>query len=129
MKKITPFAIIFTLMCMLNSCIKTSDLIPTIPSVPDEPTQTGIGTPVGDLVSKTIGKDGGTISSADGNAELIFPAGALDVATEISIQAITNTVPNGFGNSYSFLPEGIKFLQPVTLKFHYTPENLASTLA
>lgn len=98
-------------------------------SVPDKPTQTEVGTPVGDLVSKTIGKEGGAIVSADGNAELVFPAGALAGPTNISIQPITNTAPNGIGNSYSFLPEGTRFLQPVTLKFHYTAENLASTLA
>jgi hypothetical protein len=93
------------------------------------PTPTAVGTPVGDLVTKTIGASGGSLTSSDGSAELIFPAGALAGNTEISIQPITNTAPNGVGNSYRFLPEGIKFLQPVTFKFHYTPDDLASTLA
>ena len=128
MKRISLLSIIIMLMLVVYGCIKTSDLIPKIPP-DDNPTITEPGIPVGDLVTKTIGKEGGSISSADGNAELIFPAGALDDATTISVQPISNTAPNGIGNSYSFLPEGIRFLQPVTLKFHYTADDLASTLA
>ena len=129
MKKILLLFIAAAMMFYMTGCIKTSNLVPTLPNDPNDPDPTEIGTPVGDAVSKSIGKDGGSIVSADGNAELIFPAGALASATDISIQAITNTAPNGFGNSYSFLPERIHFLQPVTLKFHYTAETLASTLA
>ena len=115
----------------LHGCMKT---IPDITNNPPPggngtPTVTPVGTPVGDLVTKTIGAGGGSLTSADGSAELIFPAGALTGNTEISIQPISNTTLNGVGNSYRLLPEGIKFLQPVTLKFHYTPDDLAATLA
>lgn len=105
-------------------------LIPTIPDepIPTEGTITDIGIPVGALVTKSIGKDGGSIASADGSAELIFPAGALNDNTTISVQAVTQTAPNGVGHGYQFLPEGIKFAQPVTLKFHYSAADLAATV-
>jgi hypothetical protein len=110
---------------ILTGCKKNID---TSPSIPNIPIPTAVGTPLGDSTSKTIGKSGGSLASADGNAELIFPAGALTVNTNISIQAITNNAPNGIANAYRFLPEGIIFLQPVTLKFHYKAEDLAATL-
>jgi hypothetical protein len=127
MKKITLLLLTATTLLILPGCKKIIESIK--PVIPNEPTVTAIGVPVGNIVTKTIGKTGGSIASADGNAELIFPSGALDNDKSISIQAVTNQAPNGVGNAYRFLPEGIKFLQPVTLKFHYTAKDLASTLA
>jgi hypothetical protein len=126
MKKIHFLLLIVATTLILPGCKKIIDSI--VPAIPEEPIITAVGTPVGNVVSKVIGKSGGSIVSADGNAELIFPAGALDNDKPISIQAITNNAPNGVGNAYRFLPEGIKFLQPVTLKFHYTAKDLAATL-
>ncbi|HEY8733802.1 MAG TPA: hypothetical protein VIL90_04500 [Puia sp.] len=94
----------------------------------ETPTATPIGTPLGTIATKTIGANGGSVASTDGKAELVFPAGVLTTNTDISIQAITNNAPNGVGNAYRLLPEGIQFTQPVTLKFHYTAEDLAVTL-
>jgi hypothetical protein len=126
MKKILPLLLTGTIVLILSGCKKNIDALSS--SIPDIALPTAVGTPVGAITSKTIGKTGGSIASADGNAELIFPAGALNDTTDISIQAITNNAPNGLANAYRFLPEGIKFLQPVTLKFHYTAEDLAATL-
>jgi len=133
MKKIALLLLTVTLILILPGCKKLVEgLIPTIPtdSIPtvSTPTLTDVGTPVGDVITKVIGKTGGSIASADGNAELIFPADALNDNTSISIQAVTQTAPNGVGYGYEFLPQGIHFLQPVTLKFHYTADDLASTL-
>lgn len=116
---------------ILHACVKT---IPDDPNNPPpgnngKPTITPVGDPAGDAITATIGADGGSITSSDGKTELIFPSGALIDNTEISIQPMTNTAPNGVGYSYRFLPEGMKFLQPVTVKFHYTADDLAATLA
>lgn len=127
MKKITALLLAAACILIVPSCKKILNSIN--PVIPDEPTITAVGTPVGNVVTKVIGKSGGSTASADGNAELIFPAGALNDNTSISIQAITNNAPNGVSAAYRFLPEGIKFLQPVTLKFRYTANDLASTLA
>ena len=132
MKKTPLLLMMATLFLMLTGCIKSLDLstlIPDPPVIPSQATQTTVGDPTGAIVTKTIGKSGGSILSADGNAELIFPANALSENVDISVQAISNLAPNGSGDAYRFLPEGTKFLQPVMLKFHYTDDDLASTLA
>lgn len=128
MKKIGLLSLVITIL-LINPACKKSSVSSSSDPTPGEPTPTGIGTAVGSVVSKTIGATGGSISSEDGKAELIFPAGALKDNTDISIQALTNTAPNGIGSGYRFLPNGIKFQQPVTLKFHYTSDDLAATLA
>jgi len=76
------------------------------------------GTIVGSPVTATLDSAGGTIVSDDGRLEVTFPAGVLTAATDVSIQDITNTVPNGLGSGYRLLPEGATFSQPVTLTFH-----------
>jgi hypothetical protein len=88
---------------------------------------TAIGTPIGTPVTKTIGAAGGTIISADGRAELNIPAGALTSDLAISIQPITNECPNGIGVAYDFLPNGTKFLIPVTFTLHYTDDDINGT--
>ena len=128
MKKINLILFFILLLLTFTGCKKALDINSLVPTVPDTPELTSVGDPVGDIASKTIGKNGGSILSPDGSAELIFPANALDHDVDISIQAITNQAPNGVGNAYRFLPEGAKFLRPVTLKFHYTADDLASTI-
>lgn len=127
MKKLLFLLLTVSAILMLPGCKKISDGI--VSAIPDEPTITAVGAPVGNVVTKLIGKSGGSIASADGNAELIFPAGALNDNISITVQAITNNAPNGVANAYRFLPQGIKFLKPVTLKFHYTAKDLAATLS
>jgi hypothetical protein len=97
----------------------------TIPNLPPSPT--AVGTPTGSPVTKTIGAGGGTILSADGRVELNFPANALATNTNITIQPVTNTAPNGSGVSYHFTPDGIKFGVPVTLTFHYSDSDANGT--
>jgi hypothetical protein len=87
------------------------------------PDSTAIGKPEGIKNSKLIGQEGGTISSSDNRVQLIFPAGALSSSTSISIQASTNTAPNGTGKSYQFEPSGIQFQKPVQIVFHYSDEE------
>ncbi|MFL5786930.1 MAG: hypothetical protein ACJ748_02665 [Flavisolibacter sp.] len=87
------------------------------------PDSTAIGKPEGIKNSKLIGQEGGTISSSDNRVQLIFPAGALSSSTSISIQASTNTAPNGSGKSYQFEPSGIHFQKPVQIIFHYSDEE------
>ncbi len=129
MKKLNLILFFLFLLLVLGGCKKTLDISSLLPNIPAQPDLTGVGDPVGDVVTKTIGKTGGNILSSDGSAELVFPANALDHDVEISMQAITNQAPNGAGNAYRFLPEGIKFLQPITLKFHYTTDDLAGTVS
>jgi len=95
----------------------------------DKPTATAVGTPAGPKTSKLISKTGGSITSDDGLIELEFPNGALANDDTITIQPITNNCPGGSNIAYRLGPEGQKFDQPVTLKFHYSDSALQSTLS
>ena len=85
---------------------------------------TKIGTPIGSPVTKTIDASGGSITSPDGVLKLTIPPGALSVATNISIQPVTNEVPVGLYNAYSLTPNGQQFQKPVTLEFHYSDQDM-----
>lgn len=87
---------------------------------------TEVGMPDGQVASKTIGPDGGTINSSDNQVQLVIPAGALSKPTEISIQPITNHAPNGLGLAYRFLPDGTIFAKPASLTFQYDPERVSA---
>ena len=78
----------------------------------------GKGITVGSPVTATMDTTGGSIVSSDGRLEVTFPAGVLTASTQISVQTITNTVPNGVGSAYRLSPEGTTFSKPVTLTFH-----------
>lgn len=99
----------------------------------EEPGPTGTpavrahGTPTGDIVGKTIGAAGGNLSSKDNTLQINIPAGALAANTEISVQAVSNTLPGSPGHAYRLLPEGVKFNKPVTLTFKYNDRHLDST--
>ncbi len=41
---------------------------------------------------------------------------------------ISNNGPGGIGDAYRFLPEGLKFASPVTVKFHYNDTVINGTL-
>ncbi|MBK7562602.1 MAG: hypothetical protein IPP43_11200 [Chitinophagaceae bacterium] len=88
---------------------------------------TEAGKPAGNITEKKFSKDGGTLFSGDGSLELIIPSGALSKNTNISIQPITNTMPNGNGQAYRLEPSGIQFQKPVQLVFHYNPEESADS--
>lgn len=49
------------------------------------PVITAVGKPLGKKTEIKINKDGGSLKSADGMVELIFPAGALSKKKDISI--------------------------------------------
>lgn len=76
------------------------------------------GTTTGTAATQMIDGTGGTVTSSDGRLEVIVPAGMFTTATEVGIQPITNTAPNGVGVAYRLTPEGTTFSQPVTVKFH-----------
>ena len=83
---------------------------------------TAVGMPVAGqrMAQATIDASGSTLTSSDGQFTLTVPAGALSSATQISIQAITDTIPGGLGWAYRLLPEGTTFAQPVTLSLKPT---------
>jgi|GEM_PF-4758916 len=94
-----------------------------------QPVKRDIGIPITgrSAVTKTIGIDGGSVSADDGLLSVIIPAGALQEATNVSIQAIENTLPGSQGPAYRLLPEGTVFKKPVTIRISYAGINLEGT--
>jgi len=86
------------------------------------------GFPTGSIVSKFITAAGGSITTMDGRVELDFPSGSLPNGDTITIMNISNNGPGGIGDAYRFLPEGLKFANPVTVKFHYNDTVMNGTL-
>src|SRR5688572_21446627 len=98
--------------------------------VKPEPTTEGvirpIGQPTGNRVEKTIGTQGGSITSGDGKLKVDIPAGALSKNVVIGIEPITRTLVDSIeGNStpaYRITPHGQQFQQPVKITFTYSAE-------
>jgi hypothetical protein len=82
-------------------------------------TITPVGAPTGQAVHKLIDANGGELTSADGTLKLTIPAGALNTATDITIQPISNELTGGTGNAYRLTPHGQTFSKPVTITFNY----------
>ncbi len=129
MKKFLLLVLISEILFATHSCKKSngtgnsgnnnSDTIPKV---------TAKGTPTGPIVSKFIPSGGGSITSADGRVELDFPSGSLASGDTITIQNITNNGPGGMGDAYRFLPEGLKFVNPITIKFNYADSDVNGTI-
>jgi hypothetical protein len=90
---------------------------------------TSFGKADGQLVSKEIDNDGGTIVSDDGKLELIFPKDALSKKKKITIQPTTNLAANGRGKTYNMEPSGLQFNKPVDIIFHYSENETMGTRA
>jgi len=116
MKKIIAFISLFISLTASAQNDATDDTTAT-------PAITETGKANGKISEMKMNKDGGTLVSGDGNLELIIPSGALSKKTTISIQPITNMVPNGNGQAYRLEPSGIQFQKPVQLVFHYDEEE------
>lgn len=81
------------------------------------------------LVATTakIGPAGGTLNSSDGKLSISVPAGEFATETEIGIQPSADASGESFGPVYQLSPEGITFPQPVTLAWHLSEDDLATT--
>jgi hypothetical protein len=88
------------------------------------PLVTPKGFPTGPSVSKYISPAGGSVTTADGKIELDIPSGALPSGDTITIMNTLNFAPGGVGDSYDFLPNGLKFSIPVTIKYHYSSADM-----
>lgn len=81
------------------------------------------GIPSGKQLSKKIGPQGGSLISADGRVQVIFPAGSIERDIEVEIIPISNTNLAGNGLAYRINPHGIKFQKLVTVQFSYADKE------
>ena len=114
----------FLLAVFFFSCKKDNNLKQTGPERLRRPHGAVIGSPV----SKIIGPAGGVLQSTDGLIDVTIPAGAVANTTEFKIQRIENTLQESQGPAYRLLPEGVKFLKPVTIRFSYASINMPAKL-
>ncbi|HVM88854.1 MAG TPA: hypothetical protein VMT76_11765 [Puia sp.] len=129
MKKFLAAAVILSVLFINQNCKKSNGSSNNGNGQDtSKPQPTAVGIPTGNITSKVIGANGGTVVSADGTVELDIPPGALANDTTIGIQPITNNCPGGFNNAFRFTPNGLKFSQPATLKFHYPDSVLEGTI-
>lgn len=124
------FFMIVLLCYSICSCKKdiahTDDPNPDIPEQ-GTPLKTLPGEPLGIAERLQIGINGGTFSAADGSISITIPDGALAVATEFSIQRISNTNTAGIGTAWRILPHQ-DFLKPVELHIKYNKEDIVNTV-
>ncbi len=116
MKTIISFALLLFAVPALAQDIAASQLITTV------------GKPSGKKTEIKINKDGSSLRSSDGVVELIIPEGAVPKKTVISIQPITNLMPNGNGKAYRFEPSDIQFQKSIQLIFHYDEEEIKDSM-
>lgn len=83
----------------------------------------GGGTP-GAGAPTVIGSSGGSVTSSDGKASVIIPAGALSQDTAITVAAASNPPSGNIGTAYEFGPDGTLFSQPVTMAVAYDESTL-----
>lgn len=119
------WACVFT--CLLFSCKKDNDALAD-PVYNREGVPTPVGTVDGAATQKTIGAEGGTITTTDGRIKLTIPAGAVSSAQQFSIQPISNQNPLAVGKAYRLEPHNVSFSKPVTIEFSYTEDNLKNTI-
>lgn len=88
------------------------------------PMERPFGTPLGQVIIKTIGPEGGTLVSEDGLVKIVVPAGTITKPVDFSIQAITNTLEGSPGIAYRLLPEDVTFQKPISITFDFEDADI-----
>jgi hypothetical protein len=124
-----PSLTALTLCLALSACggSPSQSTPPPLPIPVPMPAPSPIGEAIGTPVQSVIGAAGGHLQTPDGSVSIDIPAGALSSDQTVGIQEIRTTSPAHFGRSFRLTPEGTTFAVPVTVRFHYTPEELLST--
>jgi hypothetical protein len=127
------YTLLLALILFVTACKKSTSGNGGTPPPPTPPGTGEIGatppgTPVGTPIQKTIGPNGGTLTTADNRISIEFPAGALAAATVVSIQPITNNCPGASGHAFRLLPHGVNFSKPVKLTMTYSDSDFVSTI-
>ncbi|GAB3490364.1 hypothetical protein GCM10027341_02010 [Spirosoma knui] len=125
--KLLPILLLGLLACDPKS--NEDGIIPN-PGGPDQElpgTATSIGKPLGAPFTTTIGPAGGTLVTPDGKLSVTFPAGAVSKETQLTVQPVENTAPNGVGTSYHISPDNLTFDKPVSFDYVYQDKEVIGT--
>lgn len=103
---------------------------------PDEPGPgtmptgaTAIGEPIGPVASARIGRDGGTLRSADGRIVVEVPSGAFANDEIVTVQEIGTTAHGAPGRAWRVGPASLAPALPVTLRFAFDESDLQGSAA
>lgn len=107
---------LFLLIGCLQSCNR-DDISGDVAPVAENRAQTKKGESLGPVITKKIGKEGGTIELPSQGISLTIPAGAIQEDTTFGIETITNTNPASVGAAYRLTPAGITLSKPATISF------------
>lgn len=117
-------AFVFVFLSIVPAC---KDDEPTTPGNEEEEGEVRpVGETIGNLFTKEIGAQGGTISVDEGSITLKIPAGALDENVSIGVQEIETTNLAGIGKSYRLTPHDVEFKEPIEISFSYDETVVAS---
>ena len=76
--------------------------------------------------SNSIGPNGGTVTSSNGKAKIVLPAGALSQDAGITVAVVSNQPSGNIGTAYEFGQDGTTFNKPVTISITYDDASLPS---
>ena len=79
------------------------------------------------LNENPIGPAGGTVTSSDGNVEIVFPAGAVNSEIQVTVEAEASpTQGDGMilNRAYGIGPDDVPFQQPVQVTISYDPADI-----
>ncbi|MBI5524907.1 MAG: hypothetical protein HY897_01090 [Deltaproteobacteria bacterium] len=84
------------------------------------------GCAVDDGSGTEVGSEGGTVVSEGKAVSIEIPAGALDESVNIEIHENASAPEGHIGPAWEFLPDGQKFLKPITIAVTYSSTDLPS---
>jgi hypothetical protein len=87
-------------------------------TVEEEAVVTAVGTPLGQPLETMVGANGGRALSPDGQALIEVPPGAYAAASEVTLQNVVDTAPDGRDDGVRVLLPAVP-AQPLVVRFQY----------
>jgi hypothetical protein len=118
MKNVFQKVLIASMLTVLVACpteVKPPDVEPP---VDETPIKSAFGTPVGTAVTQTFDATGGTFSELTTGVTVKAFAGGFDSSAQVSVQPITNTLPDGIGMGVE-ISSSQPLKKPLIVRFNY----------
>ncbi len=110
--------LIVSLLTALVSCLTPENPPVVEPPIDETPIKTAFGTPVGGAVTQTFDATGGTFNEPTTGVTVKAFAGGFDSSTQVSVQPITNTLPEGIGMGVE-ISSSQPLKKPLIVRFNY----------
>jgi hypothetical protein len=98
MRTIFQQLLFVSLLSALVACLQPEDKPPVVdPPIDETPIKSAFGTPVGNAVTQSFDATGGSFTEPSAGVTVKAFVGGFDSSTQVSVQPITNTLPDGIG--------------------------------